>query len=92
MINAGIREVKNNLSRYLAQVKNGEEILITDRGRPVARIIKENQGNKSIRTALAPLIAKGVVALPTHNLNKEGLTPKKVPGKPVSEMVIEDRR
>ena len=92
MIHAGIKEVKNNLSRYLARVRAGDEIIITDRGRPVARIIKENQGNKSIRTALGPLIAKGVVALPSSNLNKEDLRAKEVPGKLVSEMVMEDRR
>ena len=92
MINAGIKEVKNNLSRYLARVKEGEEVLITERGRPVARIIKENQGNKSIRAALAPLIEKGVVALPSRRLDKDNLAAKEVPGKLISEMVIEDRR
>lgn len=92
MINAGIKEVKNNLSRYLARVKAGEEVLITERGRPVARIIKENQDNKTVREALAPLIGKGVVALPSRSLNKKDLSVEKVPGKPVSEMVLEDRR
>ncbi|MBW2574610.1 MAG: type II toxin-antitoxin system prevent-host-death family antitoxin [Deltaproteobacteria bacterium] len=51
MISAGIKEVKNNLSRLLAKVKAGKEILITKRGRPVARIVKENHGDKSIRAA-----------------------------------------
>jgi prevent-host-death family protein len=51
MISAGIKEVKNNLSRLLAKVKAGEEILITERGRPVARIVKENKWDKSIRAA-----------------------------------------
>lgn len=35
---AGVREVKNHLSAYLALVRDGEEIVITDRGRPVARL------------------------------------------------------
>ena len=51
MINAGIKHVKNNLCRLLAQVKAGEEIVITDRGRPVARIISEKRGNQPIRAA-----------------------------------------
>jgi antitoxin (DNA-binding transcriptional repressor) of toxin-antitoxin stability system len=92
MITAGIKEVKNNLSRYLARVKVGEEILITERGKPVARIVKENQGNRSIRAALGPLIKKGLIALPSQRINKEHLSPVKAPGKLVSEMVIEDRR
>jgi prevent-host-death family protein len=30
--------VKNHLSAYLDRVRDGEEIVITDRGRPVARL------------------------------------------------------
>ena len=92
MISAGIKDVKNNLSRLLAQVKAGEEILITDRGRPVARIVKENQGDKSIREALGILVQKGLVALPIRSIPKERISAIEVPGKPVSEIVIEDRR
>lgn len=92
MIHAGIKEVKNNLSRYLVRVKAGEEVIITERGSPVARIIKENQGMKSVRAALAPLIEKGVLTLPSRHLNKKDLSAEEVSGKPVSEMVLEDRR
>ncbi len=92
MIHAGIREVKNNLSQFLARVKAGEEILITKRGKPVARIVKENPGYNSIRTALEPLIQRGLVTLPNRSIFKEHILAVEVPGKPVSEMVIEDRR
>lgn len=92
MISAGIKEVKNNLSRLLAQVKAGEEVLITERGRPVARLVRENHGDKSVRAALAPLVQIGLVTLPTKNILKEHIVPVGIPGKPVSEMVIEDRR
>ena len=92
MISAGIKELKNNLSRYLAQVKMGEDVIITERGKTVARIVKEDPGNASIRIALTPLVEKGLITLPSQKINKETLTPVKVPGKPVSEMVIEDRR
>ena len=30
--------MKNHLSAYLGRVRDGEEIVITDRGRPVARL------------------------------------------------------
>lgn len=92
MIQAGIKEIKNNLSALLAKVKAGEEIVITDRGKPVARIIKENSKKLAIRTALAPLAEKGLVVLPSSSLKKEGLSLCEAPGKLVSEMVIEDRR
>ena len=35
----GIRELKAQLSGYLKQVKNGATVVITERGRPVGRII-----------------------------------------------------
>jgi len=92
MINVGIKEVKNNLSRLLAQVKAGEEILITKRGRPVARIVKENQGDKSVRTALEPLVQRGLITLPSRSILKDRISAVETLGKPVSEMVIEDRR
>jgi prevent-host-death family protein len=92
MISAGIKEVKNNLSQILARVKAGEEILITERGRPIARIVKENKGDRSIRAALGPLIQKGLIALPNRSILKDRHAPLKVSGKPVSEMVVEDRR
>lgn len=92
MITTGIKEAKNNLSRYLAQVKAGEEILITVHGKPIARIIRENRGERHLREKLSPLIRKGLILLPTRSLAKDNLSPLEVPGKPVSEMVIEDRR
>ena len=92
MISAGIKELKNNLSRYLSQVKQGEDILITDRGNVIARIIREDSKNTSLRKALRPLINRGQIAFPDRMIDREISTPVKLPGKSVSEMVIEDRR
>ena len=39
MRRAGIREARQNLSTLLDEVKNGGEVLITDRGKPVARLV-----------------------------------------------------
>ncbi len=35
----GIREANLHLSRYIAAVERGEEVIITRRGRPVARLL-----------------------------------------------------
>jgi prevent-host-death family protein len=35
----GVRELRQNLSRYLERVKAGEGLLVTERGRVVARLI-----------------------------------------------------
>jgi prevent-host-death family protein len=43
MKKAGIREARQNLSALVEEVKKGREILITDRGRPVARLVPPNR-------------------------------------------------
>jgi prevent-host-death family protein len=42
---AGIREVRQNLSALLREVRKGREIVITDRGEPVARLAPPHQGS-----------------------------------------------
>ncbi|MBI5602346.1 MAG: type II toxin-antitoxin system prevent-host-death family antitoxin [Deltaproteobacteria bacterium] len=37
--NLGIREVKTNLSGLLKKVKEGQEVIITDRGKPIGKIV-----------------------------------------------------
>jgi prevent-host-death family protein len=37
--NVGVRELRQNLSRYLERVKAGEPFVVTERGRVVARLI-----------------------------------------------------
>lgn len=50
----GIRELKSHLSRYLASVRRGEVIVVTDRGVPVARL-------EPVRPAEAPAALKRLV-------------------------------
>jgi len=39
MKTAGIREARQNLSGLLEEVRAGHEVVITDRGKPVARLV-----------------------------------------------------
>ena len=39
MTTAGVAELKARLSEYLARVRAGSEVLVTERGRPVAKIV-----------------------------------------------------
>jgi prevent-host-death family protein len=38
-MNVGIRELKAHLSEYVARAAGGEEVVVTDRSRPVARLV-----------------------------------------------------
>lgn len=92
MVTAGIKELKNQLSRYLSMVRDGEEVLITDRGKAIARIICEQTRRRSIKMALRPLAQEGVLSLPTQAIERDMPYPVRLGGKSVSEMVTEDRR
>jgi prevent-host-death family protein len=39
MANVGVRELRQNLSRYLGRVKAGEALVVTEHGREVARLV-----------------------------------------------------
>jgi prevent-host-death family protein len=92
MITAGIKELKNSLSHYLRLVRKGEDVLVTERGKVIARIVQERPEKSSLRTALHPLITMGLVSYPERRLSAEVPPPVEIPGKPISEMVLEDRR
>ena len=53
---AGIRELRNHLSEYLERVRSGEEIVVTDRGEAVARLVPLDRPR-----VLDRLIAEGLV-------------------------------
>lgn len=63
MRTVGIADLKNNLSRYLDEVKRGKEILIKDRNRPVARIVPLGLAENEEAELLA-LAAEGKIKLP----------------------------
>ena len=58
----GVAELRQNLSRYLRRVENGERLLVTDRNRPVAELGPP----PSTGEALDRLIAEGRVARPAR--------------------------
>ena len=84
-MDVGIRELRAGLSRYVEQVKQGEEIVVTEHGKPVARLVPMNGERKIDR-----LIREGVV-IPARS--RTGWRPERlvpIEGS-VSEIVIEQR-
>jgi antitoxin (DNA-binding transcriptional repressor) of toxin-antitoxin stability system len=63
MISTGIRDLKNNLSRYIGRLRVEKRILITDRGRTVAelRLLDEDLRGDPQLQRYAELIATGVI-------------------------------
>ncbi len=58
MKRVGVAELKDQLSKHLRQVEAGGELEVTDRDRPIARIVPvQNQSRLLIRQALRPFSA-----------------------------------
>jgi prevent-host-death family protein len=65
MTTAGIRELKDNLSRYIRRIEAGERIAITAHGRVVAELVppgSSQQGRRASR--FDELVADGVIRPP----------------------------
>lgn len=58
----GVRELRDQLSKYVERVRRGEQIEVTDRGHPVAMLIPL----PADRRALAELIASGSMTAVAH--------------------------
>ena len=93
MSTVGVRELKNRLTRYLRETKNGGEIVVTERGNPIAviRSIRDVKRASSLEARLGALAAGGVVTLPKRKPRK-GVHLVTVKGPPLSRTVLEDRR
>ena len=48
MRKSGLREARHNLAGLIEEVKKGREIVITDRGRPVARLVPPSGQGKGL--------------------------------------------
>ncbi|PYS52392.1 MAG: prevent-host-death protein [Acidobacteria bacterium] len=73
MQTVNIAELKNNLSAYLEQVKNGEELIVKDRNRPIARLVPLI-GGEDLDAEEAALVAAGLIRLPTKEKSDDFLS------------------
>lgn len=83
----GVRDLKNHLSRFLDRVKSGEEIIVTEHGRPVARL----SAIDGPTDRLAALVASGAVRPPKARQRQRPARRIKAKGS-VSDLVAEQRR
>jgi len=61
MRNASVSQLKATLRAYLAWVKAGEEVIVTERGTPIARIVPFAGPPTSLPASLAALEQAGLV-------------------------------
>ena len=59
VISVGVREAKTTLSKLLKSVQRGREVIITDRGRPVGKIIPVPEKSLSLSERIKNLEKSG---------------------------------
>jgi prevent-host-death family protein len=86
-----ISEAKATLSEQIRHVKRGEEVILTERGKPVARLVPI--GDKSTFRGTEELVAAGLLRLGTGSLPRGfwRLPRPSDPGAAVRGSVREDR-
>jgi len=84
-MDVGIRELRDGLSKHLAAVRAGHTLTVTDRGRPVARIVPVG-----VPTSLEKLVSEGKVT-PATRRKATRPAPVRASGT-VNNLVDEQRR
>ena len=97
MESVGVRELKNRLSHYLHTVRQGGSVVVTVRGKPVARLVPMSPPG---RKPLPPELEERMWELAAEGLLTWSGEPSQVPEEPVavnkgpgllSDLVVEDR-
>ncbi|MDY7102106.1 MAG: type II toxin-antitoxin system prevent-host-death family antitoxin [Actinomycetota bacterium] len=83
-----VTELRAHLGRWIDAARNGDDVVITDRGVPVARIVALDS-----TSVIDRLTADGVISRPTRPTRPvAGTRPRPQPKRPVAEIVSEQRR
>ncbi len=92
MRTVGSRELKNRLGRYLSLVGKGETIIVTDRGKPVARLLPASPNEEAkhgLEDLLNQLEAEGHLQRAKGKF--KSFKPIRTKGKSASRMILEGR-
>jgi prevent-host-death family protein len=87
-MDVAVSQLRANLSDWLEKVKQGEEVVVTERGTPVARLVAVDAF-----LTLNRLTAEGVIGHPerAQRVRAAGRTRPR-PRRPVSSIISEQRR
>lgn len=93
MSTVGVKALKDRLTHYLRQSKRGEEVVVTERGKPIAVIqpIRSAEPAVSLDARLARLADQGLITLPVAKTAKK-LRKVRIAGRPLSKTILDERR
>lgn len=87
VVRVGVRQFRTELSKWIERACAGQEVIITDRGKAVARLLPVEG-----RSTLERLIEEGLATpprVPARGLTRPTIRPK---GGTVTEILLEQRR
>jgi len=91
-VNIGIRDAKVNLSKLIKEVQKGAEVIITDRNKPVGRIVPISaEKNLPLAERIASLEREGVIQPVKKKKMRNLPTPLPLPAELAFKMLEEDR-
>ena len=93
MTSTGIRELKDNLSRYIRRIEAGERIAITAHGRVVAELVPPGTaGTRRVPNRFDELVEAGVIRPPLEAGDPtEGWPEIRLPRGTAARLIDEDR-
>lgn len=87
-MDVAVTELRAHLGRWIDAAREGNDIVITDRGTPVARIVALDS-----TPAIERLTAQGVISRPMRSTRPvAGDRRRPTPKRPVADIVSEQRR
>lgn len=88
----GVRDAKARLSELVRRVKDGEFVEITERGRPVARIIRIDEPKDEYDRIVDNLLRHGDISVRPPKRRPKPMPPMKLPlGVDLQKELREDR-
>ena len=98
----GVHDIQTNISSILEKMeKEGKSFLIFRDGKPFADLIphkkniaddQDHEKEEVLLQKLSPLVQAGIGIPPSEKRHKAPIPMIKVHGKPLSQMITEDRR
>ena len=87
----GIRDAKMHLSKYLKMVQKGTEVIITDRGRPVGKIVPIQSKDLTLEDRIKVLEDQGLIEKQSTKRMKKIPSPIPVSDNIAQKFLQEDR-
>ncbi len=86
----GLREANQRFSKAIKAVKAGKEVVLTERGKPIA-VIKPLEHQDKEEAMIRRLEAEGILRPALKRGTMPNWKPLRIKGKPMSETIREER-